>query len=195
MSECKKNRITRCKKRKFYPVLAKIRIKNSDKPKIFIKNNVRNHLYQQFYPGLAKIRINRGLLYAKRPNYHKRIGLQAGLWSRSRSLKFGFRFKRVIKIIPCFFWFLDQIVLEPKPKISRCWSWSQKKLDARSRKFEYRLHSPDYRFKHPQEATAACTGVNKHVKEDYLTLEVISISRVVPQLTLIKDTGGGLSDE
>jgi len=34
-----------------------------DKPKIFIKNNVRNHSYHQFYPVLAKIRINRGLLY------------------------------------------------------------------------------------------------------------------------------------
>ena len=34
-----------------------------DKPKIFIKKNVRNHSYHQFYPVLAKIRINRGLLY------------------------------------------------------------------------------------------------------------------------------------
>ena len=33
-----------------------------DKPKIFIKKNVRNHSYHQFYPVLAKIRINRGLL-------------------------------------------------------------------------------------------------------------------------------------
>ena len=38
-------------------------LKNPDKPKIFIKNNVRNHSYHQFYPDLAKIRINRGLLY------------------------------------------------------------------------------------------------------------------------------------
>jgi len=38
-------------------------LKNPDKPKIFIKNNVRNHSYRQFYPVLAKIRINRGLLY------------------------------------------------------------------------------------------------------------------------------------
>jgi len=33
-----------------------------DKPKIFIKKNVRNHSYQQFCPVLVKIRINRGLL-------------------------------------------------------------------------------------------------------------------------------------
>jgi len=38
-------------------------LKNQDKPKIFIKKNVRNHSYHQFYPVLAKIRINRGLLY------------------------------------------------------------------------------------------------------------------------------------
>jgi len=37
-------------------------LKNPDKPKIFIKKNVRNHSYHQFYPGLAKIRINRSLL-------------------------------------------------------------------------------------------------------------------------------------
>jgi len=37
-------------------------LKNPDKPKIFIKKNVRNHLYHQFYPVLAKIRIDRGLL-------------------------------------------------------------------------------------------------------------------------------------
>jgi len=36
---------------------------NPDKPKIFIKKNIRNHSYYQFYPVLAKIRINRGLLY------------------------------------------------------------------------------------------------------------------------------------
>ena len=36
--------------------------KNPDKPKIFIKKNVRNHSYHQFYPVLAKIRINRGSL-------------------------------------------------------------------------------------------------------------------------------------
>jgi len=41
-------------------------LKNPDKPKIFIKKNVRNHSYQQFYPALAKIRINRGLLYCKK---------------------------------------------------------------------------------------------------------------------------------
>jgi len=34
-------------------------LKNPDKPKIFIKKNVKNHLYQQFYLVLAKIRINR----------------------------------------------------------------------------------------------------------------------------------------
>jgi len=38
-------------------------LKNPDKPKIFIKKNVRSHSYHQFYPVLAKIRINRGLLY------------------------------------------------------------------------------------------------------------------------------------
>jgi len=55
-------------------------------------------------------------------------------WSRShtffrwwsRSLKFGFRFKRVIQITQCFLCFLDQIVLEPEPNISRCWRRSQK---------------------------------------------------------------------
>ena len=46
------------------------RLKNPDKPKIFIKKNVRNHSYHQFYPVLAKIwitriRINRVLLYVK----------------------------------------------------------------------------------------------------------------------------------
>jgi len=34
-----------------------------DKPKIFMKKNVRNHPYHQFYLVLVKIRINRGLLY------------------------------------------------------------------------------------------------------------------------------------
>jgi len=38
-------------------------LKNSDKPKIFMKKNVRNHSYHQFHPVLAKIRIDRGLLY------------------------------------------------------------------------------------------------------------------------------------
>jgi len=45
-----------------------------------------------------------------------------------------------------FFLFLEQIVPELEPKISRCWNRSQKKLDARSwsrsLKFEYRLHNP-----------------------------------------------------
>jgi len=58
-----KIQITRCEKSKSYPVLAKIRLKNPDKPKIFIKKNVRNYSYHQFYPVLSKIRINRGLLY------------------------------------------------------------------------------------------------------------------------------------
>ena len=40
-------------------------LKNPDKPKIFIKKNVKNHLNPQFYPVLAKIRINRGLVYLK----------------------------------------------------------------------------------------------------------------------------------
>jgi len=31
-------------------------LKNPDKPKICMKNNVRNHSYHQFYPVLAKIR-------------------------------------------------------------------------------------------------------------------------------------------
>jgi len=30
-------------------------LKNPDKPKIFIKNNVRNHSYHQFYPVVAKL--------------------------------------------------------------------------------------------------------------------------------------------
>jgi len=34
-------------------------LKNPDKPKIFIKKNVRNHSYHRIYPVLAKIRINR----------------------------------------------------------------------------------------------------------------------------------------
>jgi len=33
-----------------------------DKPKIFIKKKVTNHLYHQFHPVLAKIRINWGWL-------------------------------------------------------------------------------------------------------------------------------------
>ena len=39
------------------------RLKNLDKPKVFLKKNVRNHSYHQFYAVLAKIQINRGLLY------------------------------------------------------------------------------------------------------------------------------------
>jgi len=35
------------------------RLKNLDKPKIFIKKNVGNHSYHQFYLVLATIRINR----------------------------------------------------------------------------------------------------------------------------------------
>ena len=58
-----KIRTTRCENSKFYPELAKIRIKNPDKQKIFIKKNVRNNLHHQFYPVSAKIRSNRGLLY------------------------------------------------------------------------------------------------------------------------------------
>jgi len=52
-----KIRNTRCEKSRFYPVLAKIRIKNPDKPKSFKKKNVRNHSYRQFCPVLVKIRI------------------------------------------------------------------------------------------------------------------------------------------
>ena len=62
--KCRKIRIVSCEKSRFYPVLANIRIENPDKPKIFIKKNVRNHSHHQIYPVLAKIRINRGLLYA-----------------------------------------------------------------------------------------------------------------------------------
>jgi len=40
-------------------------LKNPDKPKSYIKKNVRNHSYHRFYPDLAKIRINRGLLYLR----------------------------------------------------------------------------------------------------------------------------------
>jgi len=58
-----KFRITKCEKSRCYPVLAKIRFKNPDKPKIFIKKNIRNHSYHQFYLDLAKIRANQGLLY------------------------------------------------------------------------------------------------------------------------------------
>jgi len=61
--KCRKIRLTRCENSRFYPVLAKIRIKNPDKPKIVIKNNVRNYSYHQFYPVLTKIRSNRGFLY------------------------------------------------------------------------------------------------------------------------------------
>ena len=65
--KCRKIRITRCEKSRFYLVLAKIWIKNRDKQKISIKKNVRNHSYYQFHPVLAKnqinrIRITRGLL-------------------------------------------------------------------------------------------------------------------------------------
>jgi len=35
---------------------------NPDKPKTFMKKNVRNHSYNQIYTVLAKIRIDRGLL-------------------------------------------------------------------------------------------------------------------------------------
>jgi len=58
-----KIRITRCEKSRFYLVLAKIQIKNPDKPMIFINKNVKIHSYQQFYLVLVKIQINRGLLY------------------------------------------------------------------------------------------------------------------------------------
>ena len=53
-----------------------------------------------------------------------------GLWS-----------KRLVQIIQCFFSdILEQIVLEPEPKASKCWSRSQK-IRCRSLNFEYRLHS------------------------------------------------------
>ena len=52
-----KIRITRCEKRRFYPVLAKIRLEDLDKPKILVKKNVKNHSYHQFYPVLTKIRL------------------------------------------------------------------------------------------------------------------------------------------
>jgi len=59
--------IARYEKSRFYPVLGKIRIKNSGYTEDFYKVNVRNHSYRKFYPVLAKIwinriRINRGLL-------------------------------------------------------------------------------------------------------------------------------------
>ena len=61
-------------------------------------------------------------------------------WSRSRSLKFGFRLHRQVcgesEIYHYYngFWFsMDQIVLEPELKTSRCWSRSLNK---------FRLHSP-----------------------------------------------------
>jgi len=47
--------------------------KNPDKPKIFIKKKVRNHLNHQFYPVLAKIWINRGLLYIQLQVHKKYI--------------------------------------------------------------------------------------------------------------------------
>ena len=56
------------KRADFIPYGRRSGLKNPDKPKIFIKKNVRNHSYHQFYPVLVKIRINRirinrGLLY------------------------------------------------------------------------------------------------------------------------------------
>ena len=47
--KCRKIWITRCEKSRFYPVLAKIRIKNPNKPNVFINNNVRNHSYHKFW--------------------------------------------------------------------------------------------------------------------------------------------------
>ena len=51
------------KRANFFRYWRRSGLKNPDKPKIFIKKNVRNHPYHQFYPVFAKIRINRGLLY------------------------------------------------------------------------------------------------------------------------------------
>jgi len=69
-------------------------------------------------------------------------GAQVILDGWGRSLKFGFQFhryklwnKRIIQIIQVFSCFLDQIVLEPEPKM----------LDAeiQTLKFEYWLHRPE----------------------------------------------------
>jgi len=56
--KCRKIRIARCENSRFYPVLAKIRIKNPDNPKIVTDKNVRNQSYHRFYPVWAKIWIN-----------------------------------------------------------------------------------------------------------------------------------------
>jgi len=73
---------------------------------------------------------------------------QAILDGWSRSLKFGFRFhrrslwgKRVLQIIQWFLVFGGPIVLEPQTNTSML-EPQPKKLDARSLKFEFRLHSP-----------------------------------------------------
>jgi len=51
-----KSGIRDVKKADFIRYWRKSGLKQSDKPKIFIKKNVRKHSYQQFYPVLAKIR-------------------------------------------------------------------------------------------------------------------------------------------
>jgi len=68
-------------------------LKNRDKPKIFIKKNVRNHSYHQFYSVLAKIQINRGLLYTGHMRFSVAfctapIDISRQCWKRSFRLGF-----------------------------------------------------------------------------------------------------------
>jgi len=73
---------------------------------------------------------------------------------------------------PVFFYFLDQIVLEPEPKSGRGRSRDQKNLDARSRsmKFEYLLHSPGMNAraraskKHTSDFLFATAGMQSSTK-------------------------------
>ena len=53
-----KSRLRDVKRADFIQYWWRSGLKNLDKPKNFLKKNVRNHSYHQFYPVLAKIRIN-----------------------------------------------------------------------------------------------------------------------------------------
>jgi len=66
-----KSRLQDVKRADFIRYWGRSRLKNPDKPNIFIKKNVKNHSYHHIYLVLAKMQINRiqvnqGLLYIKK---------------------------------------------------------------------------------------------------------------------------------
>jgi len=70
----KKSRLRDAKRADFIRYWRRSGLKNLDKPKIFLKKNVRNYSYHQSYPVLAKIWINQGLLYVVLVRRFENIG-------------------------------------------------------------------------------------------------------------------------